>query len=163
MKLGQTHNTKIAFAEGILECWKQFPNGVREHVFREENLIVKEAKLYLLSGLWDEALAADTISSFRVGTGGSIDPEGLFPSPESPTQTGLVTPLLTVSTSYVVYEDEIKVTYLADIDQNEGNGYKITEAGLFKTSGKIFNIKNFPAVPKTSEFSLHFEWSIKAL
>lgn len=159
----QTHNAQVGLLEGTLGAWKEFPDGTREQIFYEDNLIVKAAKLYLLSSLWDGDVIADPVSTFRVGTGGAIDPEGMFPKPEDPLATGLVTPLLSVPTSFVVYADEVKVTYLADINQDTGNGYKITEAGLFKESGLIFNVKNFPAIPKTSEFSLHFEWSVRAI
>lgn len=159
----QTHTAKVALWEGSLGAWKVFPDGTKEQIFYEENLILKDAKYYLLSSLWDGTVLADPITSFRVGTQGTIDPEGLFPKAESPTQTGLYHEDLSVVTSYVVYADDVKVTYLADISRDEGNDLKITEAGLFKQSGKMFNVKNFPAVPKTSEFGLHFEWSIKAL
>lgn len=148
---------------GDIAAWKVFEDGSREKVFEKKNLIVKAARLYLLSGLWNKDVVADPIANFKVGIGGCIDPKGLYPKTEDPTQTNLVTPILTTPTSYVVYEDEVKVTFLADVSQSEGNGQLISEAGLFKVSGLIFNVKNFPAIAKTSEFGLHFEWSIKAV
>lgn len=163
MTNSQTHSAAVGLFEGTLSAWKGFPDGSREMIYREDNLITRAAKLYLLSGLWDGDVVADPIQTFRVGTGGALDPEGMFPKPEDPLAVGLTTPLLSVNTSYVVTPAEVKVTYLADIDRDTGNGHKITEAGLFKESGLIFNIKNFPAIPKTSEFSLHFEWSVRAV
>jgi hypothetical protein len=52
---------------------------------------------------------------------------------------------------------------LADVDQTQANGSQLTEAGLFKASGAIFNVKNHPGINKTSEFSVHYSWSIKFL
>ena len=155
--------TQWEFVEGELGAWKVFPDGTREEIFYMKNLIIRVAKLHLLSALYDPAFVQDRITTFKLGTGGAIDPEGLFPKPENAEQPDLITPQISVQTSYVEYPLDVKVTYLADLDQSEGNGLKITEAGLFKASGKIFNVKNFPAVPKTSEFGLHFEWSIKAV
>lgn len=149
--------------EGRLEAWKTFQDGSREKIFEEKNLIIRAAKLQLISSLWDVAFVPDRITTFKLGTGGAIDPQGLFPKPEDSSQTDLIAPQISVLTSYVVYPTDVKVTYLADLDQSQGNGLLITEAGLFKNSGLIFNVKNFPAVPKTSEFGLHFEWSIKAV
>lgn len=159
----QTHNAGFEFVEGQLAAWKTFEDGSRELIFDKKNLIIRLAKLYLLSSLWDGTVLADPVVTFKVGTGGAIDPQGLYPKPEDPEQTNLITPLLSVATSYVVNPSEVKVTYLADLDNSEGNGALITEAGLFKQSGLIFNVKNFPGIPKTSEFGLHFEWSVKAV
>lgn len=149
--------------EGYISVWKTFENGSKELVWEKKNLIVKAAKLYLLSPLWDDTAVPDPITVFKVGTGGTIDPEGLYPKQELPDQTDLSSPVFSINASHVVYPDDVKVTFLADLGQSEGNGYKINEAGLFKRSGIIFNVKNFPAIPKTSEFGLHFEWSIKAV
>lgn len=149
--------------EGELGIWKVFSDGHKEEVYVKKNLIIRLAKLQLLSALYDPAFVQDRITTFKLGTGGSIDPLGQFPKPENGEQTNLITPQISVATSYVSYPLEVKVTYLADLDQSQGNGLSITEAGLFKASGAIFNVKNFPAIPKTSEFGLHFEWSIKAV
>lgn len=149
--------------EGELGCWKIFPNGDKQEVFVKKNLIIRLAKLQLLSALYDPEFVQDRVTTFKLGIGGAIDPLGQFPKPENGEQLDLITPQVSVSTSYVAYPLEVKVTYLADLDQSQGNGLSITEAGLFKASGAIFNVKNFPAVPKTSEFGLHFEWSIKAV
>lgn len=147
--------------EGEIQAWKVFPNGEKELVFCRKNLITKEARLAVLASLWDQEFRADRVTTFKLGLGGTIDPDGRFPRAEDPLQTDLVNPVISVKTSYVVDSENVKVTFLADLSPAEGNGLKITEAGLFKVSGKIFNVKNFPAVPKSSEFGLHFEWSIR--
>lgn len=161
--MNKTISSRALFGmEGVLSAYKTFDTH-REKIWTRHNLITRPAKLYLLSSLWDGGVVADPVNALKIGTGGAIDPEGRFPKPEDPEQTDLITPLLSVATSYVVYPNDVKVTYLADLDKSEGNGLLITEAGLFKQSGNIFNVKNFPAIPKTAEFGLHFEWSIKAI
>lgn len=145
---------------GELSIYKVYESGKRELAFREKNLIVSAAKLYILSGLYTPAITSDPITSLHVGTGGTVDPGGLFPKLEDPSQTNLITPLLTVPTTYTVNTANYSVTFIATVDQGTGNGSLITEAGLFKTSGLIFNVKNFPGIPKTSAFGVNFQWTI---
>jgi hypothetical protein len=139
------------------------PDAEKVEVFHEKNLITNASKTYILSGIYLPGIVSDPIVSLRVGSGGAIDPAGLFPKPEDPLQTDLITPVLTLSTIYVLSPTEISVKYLADVDQSQANGTLFTEAGLIKTSGLIFNIKNHPGIPKTSEFSIHYEWNIRFL
>jgi len=133
----------------------------KDLVFKEENLITLASKQVLLSGLYVPNLLSDPINALKVGIGGSIDPQGLFPKTEDPSWSNLNTPLMSVTTAYTTNSAVPSVTYLADLDQGMGNGSLITEAGLFKVSGAMFNVKCFPGIPKTSEFTLHFEWTIK--
>lgn len=162
--LKRSTNCQALFGlEGVLSAYKTYEDRPREKIWVRKNLITTASKLYLLSSLWDPNVIADPIASLRVGTGGAIDPEGRFPKPESPTQTSLISHVITSPTSFVVSPTSVKVTYLADLDRSEGNGLLITEAGLFKSSGAMFNVKNFPAIPKTYEFGLHFEWSVKVV
>jgi hypothetical protein len=146
---------------GTLSVSKVFNNGVKETVFTEENLITLIAKQKVLNSIYATSLVADPINVLKVGTGGTVDPGGLYPKTVLPSVTDLYTALISVATSYVENLTVPSVTFIADLDQGSGNGSLITEAGLFKTSGSIFNIKTFPGIPKTSEFSLHFEWTIK--
>lgn len=135
----------------------------KELFYKEKNLIVKAAKQFILSGIYDTGIVSDPITSLHAGTGGCIDPQGLYPKPEDPLQTDLITSLITIPTIYVLDNTNIQVTFLADIDQTQANGSLITEAGLFKASGNMFNIKNHPGITKTSDFSIHYEWVIKLL
>jgi hypothetical protein len=146
---------------GTLAAFAIYENGRVDKLFEEKNLITTPAKQALLSVLYLSGVVSDPITQFRVGTGGAIDPQGLYPKQEDPTQTGLITQVYSVATTYILGSTDVSVTYLADVDQSSANGSLITEAGLFKASGLIFNVKNFPAIPKTSEFSIHFEWTIK--
>ncbi|MNK27648.1 hypothetical protein D3C87_460100 [compost metagenome] len=151
--------------EGILKAEKVYwNNGVearRELCFEKKNLITLTAKQVMLGSIYLIGQTSDPITSLKIGTGGTIDPEGLFPKPVSQTMTDLFTPLLSVATSYTLNNAVPSVTFIADVDQGTANGSLITEAGLFKASNSMFNIKTFPGIPKTSEFSIHFEWTIK--
>lgn len=147
--------------EGTLKAEKVYPDGNRELVFEEKNLIVLTAKQVLLSSLYVPNQTSDPIVNLKIGTGGCIDPQGLYPKPVSQAMTSLFTPLLNVPTSYTINSAAPSVTFIADVDQGTANGQLITEAGLYKSSGSMFNIKTFPGIPKTSEFSIHFEWTIQ--
>jgi hypothetical protein len=147
--------------EGIIKIEKRYADGTKEVVLEKENLITLAAKLAILSSIFSSTSTPDPVATLRVGTGGTVDPEGLYPKAVSSTITGLYTPLTTAVVSYVLNSSVPSVTFIADLDQGSGNGSLITEAGLFKQSGTIFNIKTFPGIAKTSEFSLHFEWTIK--
>lgn len=147
--------------EGILRAERWYPDGTKELVFEKKNLIVLTAKQVLLSTLYVPNQLSDPIVNLTVGTGGCIDPEGLYPKPISQAMTSLFTPLLNVPTSYTINAAAPSVTFIADIDQGTANGQLITEAGLYKSSGNMFNIRTFPGIPKTSEFSIHFEWVIQ--
>lgn len=147
--------------EGILNIYKKSPSGDTRLIFSEPNLITTNAKIAVLQGLYALNLNPDPIIYLKVGTGGTIDPAGYYPKTEDPTQTDLISPALTVSASSTTTAGQAYVTFLADITTLQGNGLTITEAGLFKQSGSIFNVKNHPGIYKTAEFSLHYEWKIQ--
>lgn len=137
-------------------------NG-KELFFEQKNLIMSNAKRFLLSGIYLAGIVSDPILNLKAGTGGCIDPQGLYPKTEDPDQTDLITPIIAVPTVYVLDNPNIMVTFLADLDQSQANGSLITEAGLFKASGTIFNVKNHPGITKTSDFSIHYEWRVRYL
>lgn len=149
------------FMRGVPRIELVYPDGTRVLHYEEENVIILTAKQVLLSGLYLVGQTSDPITTLWVGIGGTIDPDGQFPKPVSQTQTGLFTPLLSVSTSYTVDNTMPSVTFIADLDQSTANGSLITEAGLFKKSGLMFNTKTFPGIPKTTEFAIHFSWTIE--
>jgi hypothetical protein len=154
----------IEIARGdLLISVKHGPDGEKIPVVDEKNLIVNAAKSFLLSGVYLANILSDPIVSLRAGSGGAIDPQGLYPKPEDPLQPDLITPVITIPTVYVLGVSDISVKFLADIDQSQANGTLFTEAGLIKASGALFNIKNHPGIPKTSEFSIHYEWNIRFL
>lgn len=100
--------------------------------------------------------AATGVSNVTVTVG-----KGLFPKQEDPAQTDLISPVQSLSVSYTVDSSAPSVTYIADATQSMANGLLLTEAGLFRVSGAIFNVKNHPGIPKTSDFGVHYVWTIK--
>lgn len=151
-------------ARGDLSISLDYHQGKgKELFFEEKNLIMSNAKRFLLSGIYLAGVVSDPIVALKAGTGGCIDPQGLYPKTEDPDQADLITPIISVPTVYVLDNPNIIVTFLADIDQSQSNGNLITEAGLFKQSGAIFNAKNHPGITKTSDFSIHYSWVIRFL
>lgn len=140
---------------GVLKIYKD-----DQLVFEEKNLITSAAKNALLAFLYQGGSTADPINSLEIGTGGTIDTAGLYPKQENPNQTALSSYLLTLNTTYTVDTGSNSVTFLATADVNTGNNSLISEAALFKASGAMFNIKNFPGIYKTSYFALYFSWTI---
>lgn len=100
--------------------------------------------------------AYTTVSNISVTIG-----QGLFPNQEDPLATGLVSSVASLSTIYTVNATVPSVTYVADVNQSTANGFLLTEAGLVRLSGALFNIKNYPGIPKTSDFGVHYVWTIK--
>lgn len=151
-------------ARGDLSISLDYHQGKgKELFFEQKNLIMSNAKRFLLSGIYLAGVTSDPIIALKAGTGGCIDPQGLYPRTEDPDQTDLVSSIISVPTVYVLDNPNIICTFLADIDQSQANGQLITEAGLFKASGAIFNAKNHPGISKTSDFSIHYEWRIRFL
>lgn len=154
--------------DGRLVIKKSFPGKEKEVLFAEDNLIVTVSRQRILSWLYTfPAISAIPIRYLKVGTGGTVDPQGVFPKLESPVWTDLNIPVTSVGAlGYILASLSIdavtpSVTFLVDLDQATANGLLITEAGLFYSDQVMFNIKTFPGIPKSSEFSLHFEWTVK--
>lgn len=165
MKLEETF--KITGELSIYKIYGSDPEfQVKELIFKEENLLTLLTKQQILSYIYS-AVTSDPINGIKVGTGGCIDPAGLFPKQEDQNWTSLNSTITSIGTVGLLSVGQAvdntipKVSFLADIDQSTANGFNINEAGLFKASGNMFNVKTFPSIPKTAEFSLHFEWVIK--
>lgn len=153
---------------GHLTIQKVFPGGNRVTVFSEENLITLASRQAVLALLYTFPVATpDPVRYLKVGTGGTVDPEGLFPKQENELWTNLNTPITSIGavgllTTTFSYDPTIpQVTFLVDLDTATANGNLISEAGLFTNSQAMFNVKCFPGIPKTTEFALHFAWIIK--
>lgn len=154
--------------EGHLIIKRKFSGKEKEIIFSEDNLIVTTSRQRILGWLTTfPAVTATPIRFLKVGIGGTVDPQGLFPKLENPSWTDLNTPVTSVGAlGFILASLSIDAvtpatTFLVDLDQATGNGLLITEAGLFYSDNTMFNIKTFPGIPKSSEFSLHFEWTIK--
>jgi len=145
--------------EGTLKIWKNF-SGLLVPEYSAENLIVLVPRQKLLSMIYLDNQVSDPIDTLQVGTGGSIDPEALYPKPVDKSMGQLYNSILSVPTSYSVDNTLPSATFIADIAESQGVNQLINEAGLFTVAGTMFNIKTFPGIPKTSEFGIHIEWTI---
>lgn len=144
---------------GTLKIDLVYPDRVVSH-FKEENLIVLRSKQIIIESLYLPNRVSDPIIALNVGVGGCIDPQAKFPKKVNKNLSSLYSQVLSVPTNPQADLDIPQVTFLADVDQTQCNGMLVNEAGLFTVLGRMFNIKTFPGIPKTEEFSIHFEWTI---
>jgi hypothetical protein len=127
--------------------------------FKKKNVITLTAKQKVLSGIY-LTTTSDPVTTLQVGTGGTLDSEGLYPRPVNQSLTGLYAYLLTVPVTYSIAPTVPSVTFLATVDESTANGSNINEAGLFTQAGVMFNIKTWPSITKASSFGIQFEWTI---
>lgn len=152
---------------GELSITAEYLDGSKLLLLKKKNLVVDSAKLAILSTL------SSSINRLRVGTGGTVDPDGLFIKPVVGSLTSLYTQVET--SPGVPFEKvltpslnsaQFTLTLLADLDFGDLNGTLLTEAALYQGafgSGTptMFSIKVHPGIRKTSNFALHYEWVIK--
>lgn len=161
-------------AKGYLSIYKEFEDGSREAVIEDDpNVITYDSRRLHLKALYQADAPIDLISSFKVGSGGSIGSDtggntNIKVLSPDPSRNDLFKPIsLTNKEIQLVPSDEIllpKEVYLQvlfTLSQDEGNGLFINECGLFKDSGDMFNHKTFTPVPKNESFSLVFDWKIR--
>lgn len=149
---------------GRLTILKLWDDGVVETALNEgDNLVTKAGKGLLLSNLFRaDGGSGDPLLYAKIGTGGTTDPTGLLVRTPSDVMTDLFTPRETVSIIKVTQDLAVpSITLAAFIDQSQGNGLKITEAGFFSNSGIMFNIKTFTGIDKLSSFALMLKWTIQ--
>lgn len=148
------------------------PEGQDESfcIFQDElNKITNKARAHLLHLTTDSpaVYAPNPITNYRVGSGGvAVTATGA--------ETGLyseITPsgnYANTNISHSYSSLDRMATYTFELSTSECNGMSISEVGLFAdnnwlnnpTNGKMFNIKTFPEVQKSSSFSLSFVWRI---
>jgi hypothetical protein len=128
--------------------------------YEKQNLITLSARQNVLAMLYQAGRTSDPITTLQVGTGGTIDPNGLYPQPVSKALTGLYNSVFSTSVSYSVDNTAPTVTFIADVPDVSLVGLQINEAGLFTAAGTMFNIKTFPSIPKTGDFGIHIQWTI---
>lgn len=148
---------------GYLSISKVFPDGSSEKIFSEEkNLITNDAKHDILEFLVTPGKVSDVINLFKVGVGGTYDVEGQYPRVLTGTETDLFSPIFgSNNLAWEFDETGTRLVFSFDVLDSEGVGQLISEVGLFKESGEMFNIKTFPSISKGSGFSLRFQWVIK--
>lgn len=151
---------------GFLSIDKIYLDGTRERILdNDPNVITRASKREHLSFLYDEKAKPNILTSFKIGSGGTYDVEGRKPKRPDPLRNDLYNPITTYNKSIHVTpstpsdpQDYLLVDFVLSPD--EANGQMISEVGLFKKSGDMFNIKTFRAVPKVDSFSLQFWWRI---
>ncbi len=154
--------------EGYLSVYREYPDGTRETVFEEEkNVITMKARRHHLSFLKDKNATPDILTSFKVGTGGTLDVAGKLPRNPDANRPGLYEELTGINTEITLSDSDpadatqVYLQVIFSLNQNEGRGSDINECALFKESGEVFNIKTFRSIPKTDAFSLIFDWKIR--
>ncbi|HET8685409.1 MAG TPA: hypothetical protein VFM18_01945 [Methanosarcina sp.] len=147
-------------AQGYLSISLVYPDKTVPLFEGKKNLVVHGGKLQMLRTLYQGGVGSP-IATLRVGNGGTIDPNGRFPKTPTDALSALYSEVQTIPVTYTVDEAYPSVTYIADVGPDLCNDLLISEAGLFFQDGSMFNIKTFPGIPKTLDFSIHFEWVIK--
>ena len=160
--------------KGYLTVYKVFEDGTKEYVVKDDpNVITYKSRRDHLQYLYDyDNAPKDNLSTFKVGSGGAVgnDSQGnnnvMVINPD-PSRNDLYKPI-----SNIQYND-ITITpsdpndtqvYLAiefTLSQDEANGLKINECGIFKESGNMFNHKTFNSIEKSETFSLVFDWRLR--
>lgn len=158
--------TETGQMAGFLTVDKVFSDGRVENVYKDDpNLIVRRSKRKMLSFLYDQTATPDILTHFKIGIGGTMDPEGKRPLRPDPDMTDLYSPIAVNHNDITILPSTAQdatdhVLVVFSLNQDEGNDLGINEVGLFTESNQMFNIKTFRSVPKNESFSLQFSWKI---
>lgn len=147
--------------------FKDYGEGNRELHFEDDNLVVSTGKQIALLSLYPVSLN-DSLTYAKVGIGGSTNPppggDGSLLKTPITSLTDLYTPITRVGITKVSQDLTVpSITLVANLDNSQGNGYFINEAGFFSGNGLMFNIKVFPGIQKTWAFSVNFQWTISII
>lgn len=137
--------------------------GKGEVHYEADNLIVNTGKRIVLGSLYPTS-PSDSLGYAKAGKGGSTDPDGLFLKTPTVNMTDLYDPVERMAIAKISQNLSVpSMVMIASLDNSQGNGYLINEAGFFSGNDDMFNIKVFPGVIKTLDFSIDFEWTIRVL
>lgn len=142
-------------------------DGTQHLHFEDDNIIVATGKQIALLSLYTSSLN-DSLTYAKVGTGGSTNPppggDGSLLKTPTTTLTDLYAPLTRVGITKVSQDLSVpSITLIANLDNSQGNGSFINEAGFFSGNNQMFNIKVFPGIQKTWSFSVNFQWTISVV
>ena len=159
---------------GYLSIYKDFHNGTIEYVLKDDpNVITYNSRRKHLQYLFDYANAPkDELDFFKVGTGGAVgdDSQGnnnVKVINPNPTRNDLYSPINLANRSIAMTPSDpndntqVYLQIIFSLAQDEANGLKINECGVFKESGDMFNHKTFNNVEKSDAFSLIFDWKLR--
>lgn len=150
---------RVDFLKGRLKIVIKEDDKETVH-FEDDNLIVNTGKQIVLASLYPSSLA-DSLQYGKVGTGGASDAGGLFLKTPTVDMTDLYQPVANMGIGKIAQNLLVpNITLVGVLDNTQGNGLYINEAGFFSGTGYMFNIKTFPRIYKTRQFSLNFEWVI---
>lgn len=163
--------TNIAMQEdqtmaGYLTVDAIYKDGTKVNIFQDDpNLIVRKAKRKMLTFLYDDTAVPDILKRFKVGVGGTMDPEGKRPLRPESSMSNLYIPVAVNHSDISIIPSTLNdptdhILVVFSLNQDEGNDLGINEVGLFTESGEMFNIKTFRSIPKNESFSLQFSWKI---
>lgn len=120
-----------------------------------EPVLLKEFRRKLAKGLSGSA-PSPKIGFVAFGDGGHSGKDPIQPSDE---QLGLKNELLRKPVSEILQEDEVSVTGVGQVSENELIGSEISEVALLDTDGNAIAVKNF--APKPKESGEIFEISVR--
>lgn len=166
--------TETAELNGYLTVYKDFGNGEREYVIKDDpNVITYASRRLHLQYLWNyDTAAKDEIVSFKVGNGGAVGDSSQGNNnvkviTPDPTRNDLFSPInlpnndITITPSDPADNTQVFLQVEFTLSQDEANGLQVNECGLFKNSGNMFNHKTFINIEKSEAFSLVFEWKLR--
>lgn len=159
---------------GYLTIYKEYSDGSKEYVLKDDpNTITLDSRRVHLKYLYDyDNAPKDEISTFKVGDGGAVgdDSQGnnnvkvITPDPRRNdlyNSIPLTNNEITMNPSDPLDQTQVYLQILFTLSQDEANGLRINECGLFKSSGNMFNHKTFTNIEKSEAFSLIFDWKIR--
>jgi hypothetical protein len=142
MMQGQLEFFKIDVVTGETETFCVVKNTILDSMY--------QTLVHLFGG----AGASAAIDRIQLGTGTlAADPSQTFL--QSP-----ITPIKTVA-SEIDLGDSYTVVFTAYLEDDEGNGFPISEAGLLTKDDTLVTRTTFTARTKTSSYRFGFRWSIK--
>lgn len=145
---------------GRVKVIKRYPTW-DEIAFEDDNLIVINGRRLFINQLYYTVGNGNPITFAKFGTGGALDSEGVFLKTPTPDMTDLYTPAFDAPVVKVSENLAIpSITLTGSLDNSTANGTYFNEAGFFAANGTMFNIKTFPRVLKTVNFSLNVTWEI---
>lgn len=153
--------------KGYLKVFRKFQSASgtlgRELHFEGDNLIVNSGKAIFLLSLYTSSVD-QSLKYAKVGTGGATDAGGIYLKTPTPSMTDLYNPVAVIPMTKSHQNLAVpSITLTASLDNADGNGLSINEAGFFAGTDAMFNIKTFPKIDKTYDFSIDLEWTISVV
>lgn len=134
-------------------------------VWEDKNAIVNGARI-ALGKLTTTADANYKITTMKFGTGGHVTGDILTPIEPSLADSNLETVVFSKTIATWYYEPtgvETSVRFQVTMEKTQANGSgttAYTEAGLFCANGTLFARETFPAIVKTENRRIIFDWTI---